>query len=223
MEPEVNQKEITKEATSVDISAEETKVSEAKEQDINRIVQSQIDKRLAPIYQERDAAKQESESYKRNYEDLQRQQEELDAEISRMQDKTYADDPELLKDARGKRQFVKDKRDMERRERELKDGQFALGTQAKALDIADIATKYGVSVKVLERADVSNRTELEEFAREITGESKPGGKPPKDEPVYDTLISDAVPSDFKRLQQNFIDDPATYGKEYKEALAKRGQ
>lgn len=217
MEPEDKQQEITEEKTSPDISAEETKVSEAKEQDINRIVQSQIDKRLAPIYQERDTAKQEADSYKRDKEDLQRQTEELDAEISRMQDKAYADDPELLKDAKSKRQFVKDQRDMVRREKELKDAQVALGQQAKASDIADIATKYGVSVKVLERADVRDRTELEEFAREIAGESK------KEAPVIDRAISDAVPSDFKRLQQNFIDDPMKYGKEYREALAKRGQ
>jgi len=39
----------------------------------------------------------------------------------------------------------------------------------------------------------------------------------------DSGTSDAAPSDFKQLEKNFIADPYKYGKQYKEALAKRGQ
>ena len=42
-------------------------------------------------------------------------------------------------------------------------------------------------------------------------------------PSPDSATSDAAPSDFKQLEKNFIADPYKYGKQYKEALAKRGQ
>jgi hypothetical protein len=108
-----------------------------------------------------------------------------------MQETAYKDDPDLLRDAKAKRQLIKDKRQLEQEKETVRREQMNLGLQQKALDIAEISTKYGVSAKVLERADVRNKQEMEDFAREITGELKPGDKTPKEPPNYDRAISDA--------------------------------
>jgi len=205
MEQELNQQGITEEATSADIPTEEKDVS--KEKDIDRIVQSIVDKRLAPIYQERDRVKLDADRYKTEYDQLKRHNEELDAEISRLQDAAYADDPQLLKDARAKRDFHKKEKELGQREKELMAAQNALGLHMKALDIEQISTKYGVSKKVLERADVKNREELEEFAKEIAGE-----RPKKAETVYDRGVSDSGEGSdgefMKRYSEGKSDDHA---------------
>ena len=189
MEQTETQKGITEEATSPDIPAGETKVSET-EQVFNRRVQSEVDKRLNTIYQERDSHKQRADALERSYQDLQKQNEKLDADISQMQDEAYRDDPEALKSARTKRQLLKDKQAVEQQRQENERIQVALGMQVKLLDVAEISAKYGINPIVLEKADVQNREELEDFARKITGERKPGGKSPNT-PVYDRGISDA--------------------------------
>jgi len=210
MEPEVNQPEITEEKPSTDISTEETKVSETKEQDIDRLVQSAVDKRLAPIYQERDSYKQEAEIHRQTNDALQKQIEELDSEISRIQDTAYKDDPELLRDAKSKRQLLKDKRQVEQEKETVKREQINLGLRQKAIDIAEISARTGVNAKVLERADVRNKQELEDFAREIAGEPKPETK--KETPVYDKGFSDA--SSGKHFTSDSIANMSS--KEYKE-------
>ena len=184
MEQELNQQGITEEKPSTDIPTEEKAVSEP--QDIERRIQSELDKRLAKIYQERDSYKHKAEQA----DVLQTQIQELETEISRMQDEAYRDDPDLLRDAKTKREMLKQQKGIQQREKELQEAQIALGKQMKALDIAELSQKYGVSAKVLERANAQNKSELEEFAREIQGELPKSEGKPKEKPVYDTGVSD---------------------------------
>ena len=97
---------------------------------------------------------------------------------------------------------------------------------AKWNDAFDLARQYGVDVNELIVTD--SPEVMEKMAKllaqnKVVEQAKDEPKPQDSGFKPDSNISDAAPSDFKQLEKNFIADPYKYGKQYKEALAKRGQ
>jgi hypothetical protein len=73
--------------------------------------------------------------------------------------------------------------------------------------------------------ETTTELEMKLMAKDLRPVEQAKGKVPTKESGFrpDSNTSDAAPSDFKQLQKNFIADPWKYGKQYREALAKRGQ
>jgi hypothetical protein len=103
------------------------------------------------------------------------------------------------------------------------------GAVARKYDQAmELASQYNLSLadaRELMKAETPREMELQ--AQLKVAEKGKSVSPPEDKgvevPTPDSNTSDAAPSDFKQLRKNFINDPWKYGKQYKEALAKRGQ
>ena len=98
--------------------------------------------------------------------------------------------------------------------------------QRKYDQAIDLASQYNLSLEdARELMTAGSPKEMELMAQLKVAEQAKGKTSPETTgfPKPDSASSDAAPSDFKQLEKNFIADPYKYGKQYKEALAKRGQ
>ena len=145
-------------------------------------------------------------------------QQELDARRKEIED--ASGEPELLKIVRERHRLDDEKQKFAQYTRET---QGDVDRQYK--DAIRLSEQYGV--KISELFGVAKSTEQMELLAEnlaLKAEQAKGKVPTKESGFRpDSATSDAAPSDFKQLQKNFIADPYKYGKQYKEALAKRGQ
>jgi len=104
--------------------------------------------------------------------------------------------------------------------KELKEKE--VGLSKKYNQALDLIEKYGLYNAFDELMKVESPREMELLAQ-VKAAEKAKGQVKKEAYAPDSATSDAAPSDFKKLEQDFIKDPYKYGKQYKEALAKRGQ
>ena len=99
--------------------------------------------------------------------------------------------------------------------------------QRKYDQAIDLARQHSLSLDdARDLMDAGSPREMELLAQLKVAEKAKGlGKVQSKEGGFrpDSATSDAAPSDFKQLEKNFIADPYKYGKQYKEALLKRGQ
>ena len=149
------------------------------------------------------------------------EQQRLDTQRKELE--SVADDPEAKKALL--RQF-----DFEKRERDFKLQMEKSEAQIQAMfsDAESLAAEYNLKPSDLLVATSPEAMKL--LAKNLALEreleaTKTKGQTSQDAAGFklDSNISDAAPTDFKQLRDNFIKDPWKYGKTYKEALAKRGQ
>jgi len=196
MEDELTQKGAPEETPSPEVSLEEKKLSkEAKtysEDEIEKLVQSRSDKLTAQLGYKAAEAERQLETLKQDYEDSQRQIQELTAEIERKEDEAFSGDPEGLSAVRAKREAYKAKKALAQEKKELAQRETALGIVLKEQAIASLAKQYDIEPEVFQIA--SSYQEAENLAKAIERERqkhpKPGG-PEKPGFTPDTGVSDA--------------------------------
>lgn len=131
-------------------------------------------------------------------------------------------DPDGLTKTRQKHQLEDEIADLEEKNEELRGAIWRKYDQAKGL-----AQQHNLnSDNIFELMDnATTEKEMELMAQLMSTEQAKGKTPPETTGFKpDSNTSDAAPTgDFKQLEKNFIADPYKYGKQYKEALAKRGQ
>lgn len=215
MEQELNQggavQEVTSEVTPPDEKATSEKVRTEKE---FTKMQSMKDKAAA----EADTYKQHLQSVQGEVQRLQYQMEQQGLEAQRKELEALADDPD-------KQELARRRQAMEKRERENNN---ALAFDREVFDkkvarASEYVKEYSLSSSDFTELMTAELPREMELMAKLKGKEPVATQPPKGIFPPDSGTSDAAPSNFKQLEKDFISDPWKYGKEYKEALAKRGQ
>lgn len=162
------------------------------------------------------------QSVQNELQELRKRNDQQELEARRKEIEDASGEPELLKIVRERHRLDDEKQKFAQYTRETQED---VDRQYK--DAIRLSEQHGV--KISELFGVAKSTEQMELLAEnlaLKAEQAKGQDKvlPKDKGFRpDSNTSDAAPSDFKQLRQNFIEDPWKYGKQYREALAKRGQ
>ena len=219
METEQTQEGVVEEQVKEEIS---TPVSETASTEEKATSEKQKDDEWKRMMQSKaDKAEFALKSAQGQLQELRKYNEQRELEAQRKELEAVADEPELLK-------IVKERQRLDAKKREfdayIRETQGDVDRQYK--DAIRLSEQYGV--KISELFGVAKSTEQMELLAEnlaLKAEQAKGQDKVQKEKGFrpDSNTSDAAPSDFKQLEKNFIEDPYKYGKQYREALLKRGQ
>ena len=215
---------VTSESTSTEEERTSKEPRTYSEEEWN-LRQSKLDEQVSEAKKLAEQTSGQVGYWQQEHETLGKQLQELQAENERKEDAALADDPEGQSAAKVRRQATKAKQESERKEKDVARRESALSVVLKEQAILELSHEYNVEPSVLkianswEEAELIAKTIKQEREKVQKGKGESTGGVPK----YDKSISDAAGSNFKALEQRFINDPYKYGKEYQEALRKRGQ
>ena len=218
MENKLNQdgdaEEQPKEEISEDVSqapsTEEKETSEKqKDDEWKRMMQSRTD-----------TAESTAQKLEKELQQLRKDREQQRLEAQRKEIADLADEPE--EQAKVRRRHEREDK-LRKIDEEIAQKEGAV--ERKYDQAIELATKHNLSLAdARELMNAGTPREMELLAQIKVAEKAKGKVPTKESGFRpDSATSDAAPSDFKQLEKNFIEDPYKYGKQYREALLKRGQ
>ena len=202
--------EISKPVSQATSTEEKATSEKQKDDDWKRTMQSRTDK-----------AEHEARIAKEELQELRKFNEQQRLETRKKELEALSDDPDGLAKVRHRHQLEDEITRLEQKRLEEE------GAVARKYDqAANLAKEYNLNLdEARELLDATSPKEMELMAKLKAVEKAKGQDKVQKEGGFrpDSNTSDAAPSDFKQLEKNFIADPYKYGKQYKEALAKRGQ
>jgi ribonuclease D len=143
-----------------------------------RLAQGKADAALADVTRKLDRMQSDNQ-------DLVKEIEELQAELSRKEEDAFAGDEDGLKAIRAKRELVKLKKEFAYKERDLKEREESLTKVLREQAISEISQRYDVSPKLLART--VSYEDAEELAKMIVAERPKSATEPSG---FDTGVSD---------------------------------
>ena len=183
--------------------------------------QSKLDKEANEAKKLAEQASGQAGYWQQEHEALGKQLQELQAEIERKEDAALEGDVEGLSAAKVRRQAVKAKQELEKKEKDLARRESALGAVAKEQAISDLSRQYDVAAETLKIATSYEEAEL--IAKTINQErEKVHGKGTSEKPFFkpDTGISDAATTSFENTERLYAEGKLTT-QEYSEARRKQ--
>jgi len=223
MEKELNQEGATVEQPTEETSKVASETTSTEEKKTSEKTYSEVEWRK--MQSMKDTAESKAQRYEQELQGLRRKDYERQIVDRKKEIESLDGDTDGQASVRRKHQLEDEVRDLEEKNERLRGAVWNKYDQAKALVKGHNLNPDDI-FKLMD--ETTTETEMKLMAENLglkTAEQAKGAKTSPETTGFkpDSATSDAAPSDFKQLEKNFIADPYKYGKQYKEALAKRGQ